>query len=450
MKFVDLFAGLGGFHLALSSLGHKCVFASELDPGLQDLYEKNFGIRPKGDIRKISVTDIPSHDILCAGFPCQPFSKAGNQQGFNHPKWGDLFDHTLKIIIHHQPSFILLENVPNLIKHNHGRTWKRIQSSLKKAGYNIDFKRLSPHRYGIPQIRERIFIVGTRLDIGSFRWPKEKLDDQLSIESVLDTNPKNPRKLSKQMVECVNAWQSLIKKLPKNEAIPLPIWSMEFGSTYPYEMQTPFSATAKELSRYKGVYGASLKNKTKAKIFNELPSYARVKQSKFPKWKIKFIQQNRAFYKKNKKLIDDWLPKILKFPPSLQKFEWNCKGEKRDIWQYVIQVRASGVRVKRRTTSPSLVAMTTTQVPIIGWERRYMTPKECARLQSMDNKLTLPKVPTRAYQALGNAVNVELVRTIAKALFKSGKFKSSPIIKLSNKNKDIFPKLLKRLPRPTV
>ena len=123
MRFVDLFAGLGGFHIALKSLGHKCVFASELNMALQETYYKNFGIRPEGDIREIKLSNIPPHDILCAGFPCQPFSKAGEQEGFKCPKWGDLFDYVMAVIEYHRPSFILLENVPNLLSHNNGSTW---------------------------------------------------------------------------------------------------------------------------------------------------------------------------------------------------------------------------------------------------------------------------------------------------------------------------------------
>src|SRR3990167_1772892 len=101
MKFIDLFAGLGGFHMALDRLGHECVFASELDTTLADLYEKNYGIRPHGDIKKIRPSSIPEHDILCAGSPCQPFSKAGQQAGLDHPKWGDLFEYVVSIIKYH-------------------------------------------------------------------------------------------------------------------------------------------------------------------------------------------------------------------------------------------------------------------------------------------------------------------------------------------------------------
>src|SRR5713101_2871617 len=111
MKFVDLFAGLGGFHLALEQLGHECVFACELDADLSAIYTQNFGLVPSGDIRKISPDEIPPHEILCAGFPCQPFSKAGEQNGFDCPSWGDLFKRVVAILKHHEPEFVLLENV---------------------------------------------------------------------------------------------------------------------------------------------------------------------------------------------------------------------------------------------------------------------------------------------------------------------------------------------------
>jgi len=195
---------------------------------------------------------------------------------------------------------------------------------------------------------------------------------------------------------------------------------MEFGATYPYEDTTPYAYGRDNFRYFRGSHGVELRTIPKNKLFDSLPSYARTKKRRFPNWKIQFIRQNREFYAAHRKMIDKWLPQILEFPSSFQKFEWNCKGAKRDLWKLIIQFRASGVRVKRPTTAPSLVAMTTTQVPIIGWQKRYMMPIECARLQSMHELKYLPDAAGPAFEALGNAVNVDLVELIARALLPVG------------------------------
>jgi DNA (cytosine-5)-methyltransferase 1 len=218
MKFVDLFAGLCGFHLALKRLGHKCVFACEIDENLRATYVKNFRMIPYGDIRDIEVADVPPHDILCAGFPCQPFSKAGDQQGFSCPKWGDLFEFTLKLIRHRKPSYLILENVPNLLWHDGGATWERLKADIYLAGYhpdNVRERRLSPHLFGIPQIRDRVFIVGSRVELNGFAWPAQRKNEELSISCVLDENPPEARPLSEQVIRCLTVWQDFIISLGK-------------------------------------------------------------------------------------------------------------------------------------------------------------------------------------------------------------------------------------------
>lgn len=420
MRFVDLFAGLGGFHLALKELGHTCVFASEIDGALRGVYKKNFGLEPLGDITKIQASEIPAHDVLCAGFPCQPFSVAGNQNGFDHPEFGGLYKDILRIIGCHRPRYLILENVPNLEKHNNQKTWQSIKQLLEELGYKISLTKLSPHDFGIPQIRQRIYIVGSTDALEDFQWPDPAPPDtKISLKSILEKNPPGARAIPDQVKRCLEIWQLFLDRVPKNEKIPHPLWSMEFGATYPYENTTPFAVTVDELRRSSGSHGVSLDGvATKDKMLDLLPSHARVEQNRFPVWKVQFIKRNREFYNRHADWLDEWISKIKVFPSSFQKLEWNCQGEKdRRINNYVIQIRASGVRVKRPTTAPSLVAMTATQVPIIPWEGRYMTPTECKQLQSMNGLEHLPEGTGKIYEALGNAVNVDIVKRVAKALF---------------------------------
>ncbi len=171
-KFIDLFAGIGGIRLAFQNLGGKCVFTSEWDAYSKKTYEANFGEVPFGDITKISEEEIPDHDILLGGFPCQPFSIAGvskknalgRAHGFLDETQGTLFFDVARIIKHKKPSAFLLENVKNLVSHDKGKTFKVITETLKELGYSIHFKVLDG-KYFVPQHRERIIIVGFKNSI---------------------------------------------------------------------------------------------------------------------------------------------------------------------------------------------------------------------------------------------------------------------------------------------
>ncbi len=168
--FIDLFAGIGGMRIPFDHLGGKCVFGSEWDRHAQQTYYHNFGEMPRGDITKIDEQDIPDHDILLAGFPCQPFSIIGDKQGFADTR-GTLFFDIERILSEKKPAAFLLENVRQLLSHDKGRTFAVIQDSLSRLGYTIYHDVLNALDFGLPQKRERIFIVGFREPL-AFNFPQ--------------------------------------------------------------------------------------------------------------------------------------------------------------------------------------------------------------------------------------------------------------------------------------
>ena len=171
-KFIDLFSGIGGFRLALESFGAQCVFSSEIDPHAKQIYKDNFGDTPEGDITKIDEKLIPKHNILCAGFPCQSFSISGKQLGFDDAR-GTLFFDIARIINYHHPEILFLENVKNFERHDEGKTLKKVIEILKLINYDVHYKVLNACFFGIPQKRERIFILAFRkdLNIKKFDFP---------------------------------------------------------------------------------------------------------------------------------------------------------------------------------------------------------------------------------------------------------------------------------------
>jgi len=415
LHFIDLFSGVGGFHVGLSRLGHRCVLACEKEADLRALYSHNFGIVPHGDIRRLKAPEIPPHDILCAGFPCQPFSKAGDQLGLACARDGDLFRHILRIIRVRRPRYLLLENVANLLKHADGDTYTWMRSRLNGLGYNVEERVLSPHQFGIPQIRERAFIVASVDSLSHFEWPQGS-GAEPDICNVLDNWPSDAKELPEHYTKCIDVWQDFLDRIPKNEPLPsFPIWAFEYDATYPITGAPPMSRTRAELCEYRGAFGARLRCDSHQDQMARLPGYARV-TNPFPAWKQTFITQNRNFFRLHRSRLKTWIPTIRDFAPSLQKLEWNCKGEARRLSKHILQFRASGVRVKRANWAPALVAMTTTQIPVVTWQRRYMTVKECARLQGLDALSFEGLAASKAYRAIGNAVSADLVERAASAL----------------------------------
>lgn len=171
--FIDLFCGIGGFHLSLSAFGAHCVFASEIDSEAKRVYENNFNVKTAGDIKLIKEEEIPKHDILCGGFPCQPFSISGKGKGFADKERGKLFFEIIRVVKYHKPKIILLENVPTLETHSNGNTIFHMFNALKKHGYTPFKAKLNAADFGVPQVRKRLYIVAFRadLDIKEFKFP---------------------------------------------------------------------------------------------------------------------------------------------------------------------------------------------------------------------------------------------------------------------------------------
>lgn len=378
-KFIDLFAGIGGFHQAMVQLGGQCVYASEIDKFCIERYKENYNMDADHDITKINPEEVPDHDVLCGGFPCQTFSKAGKQKGFEETR-GTLFFYIEKILQAKKPKYIVLENVRNLVSHDNGNTWKVIRQHIIDCGYRITENPIiiSPHQLGIPQLRERVVILGVydpdntdkylNIDLGTM---KDKKDN--SIESILEPNNNEDKyKISKQEERVLSAWDEFYKMIDL-KVIGFPIIVDFFDGHID-------------------------------------PDY--------PNWKKQFVEKNHALYILNKNAIDRWIKKwkvYETFTPTQRKMEWQAGSSIESIWEGLIQFRPSGVRVKSPNCFPALVAMV--QVPIVGKYKRRLTIREAARLQSFPDSFIFDSNDHQAYKQFGNAVNVNVIKTAAEALF---------------------------------
>ncbi len=222
LKFIDLFAGIGGIRIPFDELGCECVFSSEWDKHAQDMYEANFGERPMGDITSIPSDRIPDHDILLAGFPCQPFSIIGNGKGFADTR-GTLFFEIERIIRDKKPQAFLLENVKRLVSHDKHRTFQTILSKLKGLGYYTHWKVLNALDYGLPQKRERVIIVGFKENY-PFGFP-EPAKKRTSLKDIIEDHSK----VDKKYFASEHIIKKRLEKI-KGKSIPKPsIWHENKG-----------------------------------------------------------------------------------------------------------------------------------------------------------------------------------------------------------------------------
>lgn len=379
-KFIDLFSGIGGFHQAMVQLGGKCVFASEIDKFAIETYYENYGIDSSIDIRNADEKKIPKHDVLCAGFPCQSFSKAGKQAGMSDTR-GTLFFEIERILKYHKTKYIILENVRNLVSHDNGNTWKTIHKHLKEIGYRLTPVPiiLSPHQFGIPQLRERVVILGI--------YDPDNIDKDIMID-----------------------FDNLVQKDDNSIYAILDQGKVE-GKYYITEKEDYVLTAWNEF--YNGIRETTIGFPIWAEYFID-----KDEEIDFPKWKKDFVRKNKNLYAENRDFIDSWLKKynnLEDFTPTQRKMEWQAGNSISSVWDAVIQFRPSGIRIKKPTCFPALVAIV--QVPIIGRYKRKLTVREAARLQSFPENFIPNANDHQAYKQFGNAVNVEIIKQITQKLF---------------------------------
>lgn len=401
VRYLDLCSGIGGFHQAMDRLGCICVGASEIDQVCIDTYRANFPDTPMlGDVRDFNPKDLPDFQFVCAGFPCQPFSKAGKRKGFKDESRGQLFYTIMDIIdAHDEVEFILFENVRNLADRK--EYWEAIQEELAKRDFTITTKPiiLSPSDFGIPQIRERVFILGIRSDVKNHDllpygqiieadlWLRKAACKPNAAFDILDETPSNPVCLAPDKEEALLAWDEFREEIGIT-TVGFPIWLSCFGLGIEFD-----------------------------RIF-----FNQIGLEEMPGWKQNYVRRNRHLYQMNRDYIDAWVRRysMLDRTKLLQKFEWNCGEDVPDIKHGLVQIRQSGIRVKRPDCFPSLVAMATT--PLI-WDEginhfREITVREAARLQSFDEEFVFTGSNKQVYKELGNAVNVEIAYQLAQGLLR--------------------------------
>lgn len=411
-RFIDLFAGVGGFHAALKAYGGECVYAVEIDQAAAETYERNWGHAALGDVTKdadddLGIMNVPPHEVLAAGFPCQPFSKSGAQRGMDETR-GTLFFNIASIIKAHHPKVVLLENVRNLAGPRHLHEWQVIIETLREEGYRVSDTPaifsphlLPPERGGRPQVRERVFItatynptgIGDDLDVDPVALISDRIDgfdpkSEWHLEDLLDDSHNIPGcNLTAPERAWIDAWDEWVEtwyEMTNGRKPPgFPIWA---------DAWTDFADVVE--------------------AFGFVPSYRELMEADptLPQWKAGHLAKNYDLYATHHKWIDRWTAKhsiYTDFPPSRRKLEWQAQDTPR-LWDTVMHFRPSGIRAKRPTYLPALVAIT--QTSIVGPRERRLSPKETARLQGLPDWFDFgDQRPSASYKQMGNGVNVGAV-----------------------------------------
>lgn len=408
-KYADLFAGIGGFHAMLNHAGGQCVYVSEIDREARETYSRNW-IDPLPERqRPVMNTDItldtpedlpvgvPAHQVLAAGFPCQPFSKSGYQRGMDEAR-GTLFWNIARILEERTPAVVLLENVRNISGPRHRHEWETIIRTLREIGYRVSDTPtvfsphfLPPHLGGTPQVRDRVFILGTYIgpervaaelaageetaptvrrapveDWQATDWQSEwVLDEDAAVADL------GRYMLSAEETAWVNVWDDLVQRMWSSTGRRLPGFPLWSDAWVPEHTLDPLEMDA------------------------------------LPAWKRQILIKNAAFYDSNKRVIDAWRkdhPEFKDFPTSRRKLEWQAQDTP-SLWDTIMHFRPSGIRAKAATYLPALVAIT--QTSIYGPRRRRLTPHEAARLQGLPRSFTFgPQRDSASYKQVGNGVAV--------------------------------------------
>ena len=488
LKFIDLFCGIGGFHYALTLTDdnkthtkNKCVLACDINKECRATYKDNFNLEPTDDVTKLENEEVPDFDILCAGFPCQPFSNGGKKKSFKDAR-GNLFEEIIRIAKCKKPSFMFLENVKHILKVDNGNVFKTILTKLREIDYVVSCQTLSPHQLGIPQQRERVIFTCIKKDVYEAKYktkpdifahndtphktdiivkeetketettsettetetetttpttattkakkPKEEkfdlklyndfnfdlgLSSEPTMQNIYETDKEKTKKykISDELVDVLNAWDVMVKTVATGEKLSPTILCHEF-KTIIFKAQSPIDTEV--ATEEEGEEGEEGKEGKEVVLEFDTAFDALVQ------WKKDYIQKNRPLYEKYKKQWKKWYKKhstLLKKKEIYGKLEWQTGPKKEDdsIWKYFIQVRQSGIRVKKTNYFPTLVAIV--QTPIYGVEKRYITPRECAKLQSFPDEFKLHAKDNIAYKQFGNAVNVAVIRTITNIILQN-------------------------------